>query len=118
MPKVESYIEQLVTAEHVGASFARVGAVKAACFRWKFKSFTSRREYNLSDKLEFGGEVVIIPSNINLTREIAVQLIKKQEVSCPNCKKDTLKSRYTHKNQNVEYKCPFCKTIYHPCKLI
>ena len=70
-----------------------------------------------ADKSEFS-EVIAIPSNVNLTREIAVRLIRQQEVMCPNCKKDILKPRYTYKNQNVEYKCPICKTIYHPCKLI
>jgi len=56
-----------------------------------------------------------MPSNINLTREIAVRLIKQQEVLCPNCAKDKLVPRYTYKNKNTEYKCPACGTIYHPC---
>jgi len=45
-------------------------------------------------------------------------LIKGQAVTCPNCEKDVLVSRYRHKNQNVEYKCPACGEVYHPCKLI
>ena len=57
-------------------------------------------------------------SNTNLTREIAIRLIKNQEVICPNCGKDKLCSRYTYKKQNVEYICPVCKEIYHPTKLI
>ena len=57
-------------------------------------------------------------SNTNLTRETAVQLIKKQEVICPNCGKEKLRSRYTYKNQNVEYICPSCKAVCHPTKLI
>lgn len=63
-------------------------------------------------------EVINLPTNINLTKEIAVQLIKSQEVACPNCGKDKLIPRYTYKNKNVEYKCPACKVIYHPAKLI
>lgn len=59
-----------------------------------------------------------MPSNINLTRELAIQLIRSQEVICPNCGKDKLCPRYTYKKQNVEYKCPVCKVIYHPYKFI
>ncbi|PYG90284.1 hypothetical protein LY28_00165 [Ruminiclostridium sufflavum DSM 19573] len=57
-------------------------------------------------------------SNIKLTRDNAVRLIRNQEVSCPNCGKAILQPRYTFKNQNTEYMCPVCKEIYHPCKLI
>lgn len=57
-------------------------------------------------------------TNTNLAREIAVRLIKEQEVICPNCCKEKLRSRYTYKNQNVEYTCPSCKEVYHPTKLI
>jgi len=57
-------------------------------------------------------------ANTNLTRELAVMLIKQQDVICPNCGGDKLIPRYTYKNQNVEYKCPLCKEMYHPCKLI
>ena len=59
-----------------------------------------------------------MPSNVNLTREIAIALIKGATVLCPCCKAETLVSRYKHKNQNVEFKCPSCKTIYHPCRFI
>ncbi len=45
-----------------------------------------------------------MPTNINLTREIAIQLIKNQEVTCPNCGEDKLRPRYTdfykHANEN------------------
>lgn len=57
-------------------------------------------------------------SNTNLTRDIAIRLIKKEEVICPNCGKEKLCSRYTYKKQNVEYICPACKEVYHPAKLI
>ena len=57
-------------------------------------------------------------TNTNLTREIAVRIIKKQEVICPNCGKEKLRSRYTYKNQNVAYRCPTCKEVYYPVKLI
>jgi len=57
-------------------------------------------------------------SNTNLTKELAVKLIKSQRVICPKCGKAELVSRYSHKNQNTEYKCPNCKEIYHPSKFI
>ena len=57
-------------------------------------------------------------SNTNLTRELAVMLVKGQNVICPACGKEVLVSRYGHRNQNTEYKCPACGEIYHPCKLI
>ncbi len=57
-------------------------------------------------------------SNTKLTRETAVLLIKGQAVICPSCGKELLRSRYTHKKQNVEYLCPACKEVYHPTKLI
>lgn len=57
-------------------------------------------------------------SNTNLTRELAVKLIKSQEVVCPKCNKSVLVSRYSYKSRNTEYKCPACGEIYHPCKLI
>jgi len=57
-------------------------------------------------------------ANKNLTRDLAVKLIKFEKVLCPKCKKDYLVSRYRYKNQNVEYKCPNCKEVYHPYKLI
>ena len=57
-------------------------------------------------------------TNTNLTREQAVMLVRGQSVLCPNCKKEPLVSRYGHKKQSVEYKCPACGEIYHPCKLI
>ena len=57
-------------------------------------------------------------SNIKLTREIAVQLLRQESVCCPNCEQEILQPRYRHKNQNIEYKCPHCQTIYHPCAKI
>ena len=45
-------------------------------------------------------------------------LVKGQTITCPKCKKAVLVSRYEHKNQNTEYKCPACGEVYHPCKLI
>ncbi len=57
-------------------------------------------------------------SNTKLTREIAIRLLKGQEVICPKCGKDKLCSRYTYKKQNVEYVCPECSEVYHPTKLI
>ena len=57
-------------------------------------------------------------TNTNLTREGAEELIRGREVVCPACGKAVLVSRYGHKKQNVEYKCPACGEIYHPCKLI
>ncbi len=53
-----------------------------------------------------------------LTRELAVKLVRGQQILCPNCGKLPLVSRYAHKNKNIEYKCPACGEIYHPCKLI
>lgn len=57
-------------------------------------------------------------ANTNLTRELAVKLIKSQKVLCPKCGQTTLVPRYSYKKQNVEYKCETCGEIYHPCKLI
>ncbi len=57
-------------------------------------------------------------SNTNLTREIAVRLIKGQKVICPKCGRDQLRPRYAYKKQNVEYVCPECKEVYHPAKFI
>ena len=57
-------------------------------------------------------------NNTNLTRDLAVKLIKSQEVVCPKCKKGILIPRYSYKHNNTEYKCPACGEIYHPCKLI
>ena len=51
-------------------------------------------------------------NNTNLTRDLAVKLIKSQEVVCPKCKKGILIPN------NTEYKCPACGEIYRPCKLI
>ena len=57
-------------------------------------------------------------SNTNLTRELAIKLIRSQVVVCPKCGQSVLRSRYTYKNQNVEYKCPACGEIYHPCRFV
>lgn len=57
-------------------------------------------------------------NNTNLTKELAIKLIRSQEVLCPKCQKSILVSRYSYKNKNTEYKCPNCKEVYHPCKLI
>jgi len=57
-------------------------------------------------------------SNTNLSREMAVKLLKGEKISCPACGKENLVSRYGHRNPNTEYKCPACGEIYHPCKLI
>lgn len=57
-------------------------------------------------------------SNTNLTRELAIALIKSREVPCPRCGRATLPPRYPYKKQNVEYRCPACGEIYHPCKLL
>ena len=57
-------------------------------------------------------------TNTDLTRELAVSLIKGQSILCPCCGKAALVPRYRYKGQNVEYKCPDCGEIYHPCKLI
>ncbi len=57
-------------------------------------------------------------TNTNLTRETAIQMIKEQEVICPNCGKGKLQPRYTYKNQNVEHICAACKEVYHPAKFI
>lgn|GEM_PF-923604 len=57
-------------------------------------------------------------NNTHLTRELAIRLIRAQEVPCPKCKKSILASRYTHKNRNVVFKCPNCGEVYHPCKMI
>jgi predicted RNA-binding Zn-ribbon protein involved in translation (DUF1610 family) len=56
--------------------------------------------------------------NTNLNRELAIRLIKSQEVLCPKCNKSKLVSRYSYKNTNTEYKCPSCGELYHPCKLL
>lgn len=57
-------------------------------------------------------------TNTNLTKETAIKLIRMQEVVCPNCGKDLLRSRYAYKKQNAEYLCLSCKEVYHPTKLI
>ena len=57
-------------------------------------------------------------TNTKLSRDQAVMLIKGQSVICPGCEKEVLVPRYRSKNRNVEYKCPVCGEIYHPCKLI
>ncbi len=57
-------------------------------------------------------------TNANLTKELAERLIRQQEVICPNCGKAKLLPRYQNKNQNVEYKCPACGEVYHPCKMV
>jgi hypothetical protein len=36
-------------------------------------------------------EVIAMASNTNLTREIAIRLIKGQEVICPKCAKDNIR---------------------------
>lgn len=59
-----------------------------------------------------------MPSNTGLTRDDAVRLLRGQPVSCPRCGREKLLPRYTYKNRNTEYKCPACKEIYHPVKLI
>jgi predicted RNA-binding Zn-ribbon protein involved in translation (DUF1610 family) len=57
-------------------------------------------------------------NNTNLTKELALKLIKSQEVLCPKCRKTVLVSRYMFKSKNTEYKCPACGEVYHPCKMI
>lgn len=57
-------------------------------------------------------------TNTNLTRDIAIDLIKSKEVVCPNCSQCILVSRYRYKYQNTEYRCEKCGEIYHPTKLI
>ena len=57
-------------------------------------------------------------SNENITREIAVRLIKGEAVTCPKCKEGVLKSRCKHKNANTEFKCEKCGEVYHPVKMI
>ena len=59
-----------------------------------------------------------MPTNTNLTQELAAELVKGREVLCPNCGEQVLISRYRHKNQNTEYKCPACGELYHPCRLL
>lgn len=57
-------------------------------------------------------------TNTNLTRELAIKLVRGQEVTCPNCCEAVLTPRYSYKKQNTEYKCSNCGEVYHPCKLI
>ena len=57
-------------------------------------------------------------TNTNLTNEIAVKLIRSEKTVCPKCGDAELVSRYRYKGKNTEYKCPNCKEIYHPCKMI
>lgn len=45
-------------------------------------------------------------SDTNLTRELAIKLIRSQVVVCPKCGQSVLHPRYTYKNQNVEYRAP------------
>ena len=65
-----------------------------------------------------GEREIAMSSNTGLTRELAVQLIRMQEVVCPKCGNGMLVSRYTYKKISIEYKCPACGEIYHPCKMI
>jgi len=57
-------------------------------------------------------------ANKNLTRELALQLLKTKELQCPGCNLEKLQPRYRHKKENVEFICPECKEVYHPAKLI
>jgi len=57
-------------------------------------------------------------ANTNLTRQLAVKLIRSQEVVCPKCNKSVLVPRSTYKYKNTRYKCPACGETYRPCKLI
>lgn len=57
-------------------------------------------------------------SNSGLDREKAVALLRGEKIACPKCGEAALLSRYPHKKQNVEYKCPACGEIYHPCKAV
>lgn len=57
-------------------------------------------------------------SNSGLDREKAVALLRGEKILCPKCGEAELLSRYTYKKQSVEYKCPACGEIYHPCKAI
>lgn len=59
-----------------------------------------------------------MPTNTDLTREQAVRLVRQQPVPCPACGQALLAPRYRHKQQNTEYRCPACGTVYHPCKLL
>ena len=57
-------------------------------------------------------------ANADLTRDIAVKLIKGEEVECPKCKDGKLVPRYTYKNKNTEFKCEVCGEIYRPVRMI
>ena len=57
-------------------------------------------------------------TNTNLTRALAVELLRQKEVVCPACGRAVLTPRYSYKAQNVEYKCIECGEVYRPYKLI
>ena len=57
-------------------------------------------------------------TNTNLTREVAIKLLRSEEVVCPACNGAVLKPRHNHKNQNTRYVCPECKEVFRPYKLI
>ena len=57
-------------------------------------------------------------ANTNLSRELAIALLKGQPVMCPACAKAALAPRSAHKNFTTRYVCPSCKTAYRPAKLI
>lgn len=59
-----------------------------------------------------------MPTNTNLTRELALDLIRGKRTPCPRCGEAALLPRHSHKNANTEFKCPRCGEVYKPCRLI
>ena len=82
----------------------------------KMKAVCDEYEEQIPSQLR--GADTFMQANKNLTRELAVKLLRSQEVVCPGCRTAVLKSRWAYKNQITEYKCPSCATIYRPCALI
>jgi len=59
-----------------------------------------------------------MPTNTNLDRDTAVELIKGLPTLCPACKKGQLQPRKRHKDAATDFVCPCCGEVFKPAKLI